>query len=149
MCSSCDYFWFGSVFTYKNNQTEILCNTKNKIKTESKLVQTEQFRFGYLKWKTKTKPTDFGSVQFGFGVVRFGLVILYFKKKLYCFFGFFLDFLICLVSVCSVWFFSVQFGFSIFRLIKPKLNRIKYFFNIIIGLISFFSWFNFLGYFFI
>jgi hypothetical protein len=48
MCSSCDYFWFGSVFTYKNNQTEILCNTKNKIKTESKLVQTEQFRFGYF-----------------------------------------------------------------------------------------------------
>jgi hypothetical protein len=71
-----DDFWFGSVFTYKNNQIEILYNTKNKIKTESKSVQTEQFRFNYFILKTETQPTDFGSVQFGFGAVRFsfGLV---------------------------------------------------------------------------
>jgi len=71
-----DDFWFSSVFTYKNNQTEILYNTKNKIKTESKSVQTEQFWFDYFILKTETQPTDFGSVQFGFGAVRFsfGLV---------------------------------------------------------------------------
>jgi len=79
-----DHFWFGSVFTYKNNQTKNLYNIKNKIKTESKSIQTEQFRFDYFILKTETQPTDFGSVQFG-------LVILYFKK-IYCFLGVFFTF---------------------------------------------------------
>jgi len=100
-----DHFWFGSVFIYKNNQTEILCNTKNQIKTESKSVQTEQFRFDYFILKTETQPTDFGSVQFG-------LVILYFKKTI-LFFGVFFYILMCLVSVCSVFFGSVFFSGSV------------------------------------
>jgi hypothetical protein len=100
-----DHFWFGSVFIYKNNQTEILCNTKNQIKTESKSVQTEQFRFDYFILKTETQPTDFGSVQFG-------LVILYFKKTI-LFFGGFFYFLMGLVSVCSVFFGSVFFSGSV------------------------------------
>jgi len=110
-----DHFLFGSIFTYKNNQTENLYNTKNKIKTESKSIQTEQFRFDYFILKTETQPTDFGSVQFG-------LVILYFKK-IYCFLGFFFYFLMGLVSVCSVFFGSVFFSFQAYKT-KIEPNQI-------------------------
>jgi len=43
-----DHFLFGSVFTYKNNQTKILSDKKTK--TEPKPVQTDQFWFGSIRF---------------------------------------------------------------------------------------------------
>ena len=79
----------------------------------------------FKKNRNRFKPVWLGFFQFD-SVFRFGSV-------------FFLDFF--------VW---VQFGsvFFCFRLIKPKPNRTGRFFQILIGLIWFFSRFGFFGYFF-
>ena len=108
-----------------------------------KSIQTEQFQFDYFILKTEAQPTDFGSVQFG-------LVILYFKKII-LFFGGFFNFLMGLVSVCSVFFGSVFFRFGLvfrFRLLKPKLNRTKYFFKYYNRFNQFFFMMDFFDYFF-
>jgi hypothetical protein len=61
-----DHFRFDSVFIKKNNQTEF-----KKNKTEQKLVQTNQFLFGLVRFfRTKTGSNRFGlvfSVWLGFG----------------------------------------------------------------------------------
>jgi len=106
------------------------------------LVQTDWFRFGYFILKTKTQPTGFGYVWFGFGLVQ----LFYIKnQKLYYFLGF------CFFGLSNgfgfgwIWFFlgsvflffSVQLVFGL-KLIKP--NRTKYFLKYSN---RFFSWFNF------
>jgi len=75
--------------------------------------------FFFKKTETELKPVQTGLTRFFFPVfLRFG-------------------------------FSSVRFGFFSFRLIKPKQNRTgRFFFKILIGLISFFFMFGFFGYFF-
>jgi len=91
-----DHFRFGSVFIKKSNQTFF------KKKTESELVQTDRFWFGYFR--TKTYSNWFGLVFFGLTLFFSGLAWFFFV----------------------VW---VRFGFFGFRLIKPKLNRTSRFFQ--------------------
>ena len=106
-----------------------------------------QISVGLFILKTKTQPTGFGYVWFGFGLVQ----LFYFKnQKLYCFLGFlFLDFLMGLVSD-GFGFFWVRFFYFfrfnlVFGLKLIKLNRTKYFLKYSN---RFFSWFNFFYYFF-
>ena len=107
-------------------------------KIKPKPIQTDQFRFGYFILKIKTQP-GFGSVRFDFGIVKFGLVILYEKAKTILFFGAFSDFLMGLVSVLFGFFLFDFFIFSVrffsFKLMKPKPNQTKYFFK-------YSNWFN-------
>jgi hypothetical protein len=87
-----------------------------------------------FKKKTKSnrnrfKPTGFSLARF----FRFGSVLL-------CFFLVWLGFFRVFSGLGSVWFFW-------FQVYKTETELVG-FFKILIGLIGFFSWFNFLGYFF-
>jgi len=83
-------------------------------------------QFSSVFW-TKTGSNQFGSVFFDLARFLFGLA------RFFLFFGLGL----------------VRFGIFGFKLIKPKPNRTgQFFFKILIGLIGFFSQFDFLGYFF-
>jgi len=95
-----DYFWFGSVFIKKNNQTEI---------------------FFWKKNRNRVKPTGFGSVRFGFfraktGSNRFGSVfpvLAQFSWFWLGFFRFWLGFFRFFLVFCRFRFGSV---FSVFCL---------------------------------
>jgi hypothetical protein len=91
--------------------------------------------FGYFRTKTKTQPTDFGLVSVWLFYIK--------NQKLYCFFGFFfvisngLDFSLTRFFQFS---FFINFG-SVFQFQAYEIEPIG-FFNILIGLIGFFSWFG-------
>ena len=92
-------------------------------KIKPKPVPTDRFRFSSVILYQKSKPKRLVSVLFG--LVRFDYFIL--KTKKYIFFGICLDFLIGFGF--SLVRFSVQLRFFYFKLMKPKLNRTKYFFK--------------------
>jgi len=63
-----DYFWFGSVFIKKSNQTEIIFLKKNGNRTETGLNRPVLF------FRTKTGSNWFGLVWLDFfGLARFWL----------------------------------------------------------------------------
>jgi len=90
-----------------------------------KSVQIDQFRFDYFILKIKIQLIGFGSIRIGFGVVRFGLVRLFYIKtqKLYCFFFWFFGFSNEFGSI----FFGLTFQFQAYKT-ETELNKI--FFNI-------------------
>jgi len=63
---------------------------KIQKKTRNRTETGSNQRFSYFILKTKTQPTGFSSIWFGFGVVRFSYFIL--KNKNYIVFRGFLDF---------------------------------------------------------
>jgi hypothetical protein len=68
-------FIFGSVRFLSKKVTKPNYFFKKKPETESKPVQTDRFRFGFLKQKpVQTGLARFGSVFFGSDSVRFGSV---------------------------------------------------------------------------
>ena len=95
-----DYFRFGSVFTYKNNQTEFFYFKKSKLN------------------RNRVKPTGFDSIR-----------LFYIKnKKLYCFWFFFFVisnwFGFGLARFFSV---LVWFGFSVSSLWNQNQNQTGWF----------------------
>jgi hypothetical protein len=86
-------FIFGSVRFLSKKVTKPNYFFKKKPETESKPVQTDRFRFGFLK----QKPVQTGLARFWLGLARFFSV--------------------------RVRFGSVQFGFFNSRPKKPKPNR--------------------------
>jgi len=63
-----DYFWFDLVFIKKIKLNFFY--KKNEIEPEPKLVQTDQFQFGFLG-QNRFKPVWLGFFRFGFGSVWF------------------------------------------------------------------------------
>ena len=77
-----DYFLFGLIFTYKNNQIKILKNTKKKNQNRFKPTGFGSVWLSCFRTKTETQLTGFGSVR-----------LFYIKnQKLYFFLGFFCNF---------------------------------------------------------
>ena len=128
-----DYFRFGLVFNKKSNQTEIFFK-KKKTETGSNRLVSVRFgsaRFSFLGQKlVQTGLTQF--FRFRSVFARFFPVWLgFFSDSVY--FSFF-----CLGSV----------RFSRFQTYETKTEPVI-FFKILIGLIGFFSRFDFFGYFFL
>ena len=112
-----DYFWFGSIFIYKNNQIDL---KKKKLKP----IQTDRFRFSYFRTKTETQPTGFGSVR-----------LFYIKNKNIYFFGVFF-------VISNGFDFDLArfflFSFSVSGLWNQNWTELIGFLNILISLINFF-----------
>jgi hypothetical protein len=108
MAARSDHFLFGSVFI-KKNQTELKKTKPNRNRFKTTGFGSVRFLGQKLVQISLTRIFWFGSVFFRFGSVcfRFGLG-----------------------SVRFFWFGlgSVRFGFFGFRLRKPKLNQIGWFF---------------------
>jgi hypothetical protein len=103
-----------------------------KIKSKPNRNQFKPNSFGSVILYEKPKPNQLILVLFSSVLVWFGLVwLFYIKKKTILFFWVFLDFLIGLVSVCSVWFFSGSVWFFSFQAYKTETEPNQIFFLIL------------------
>jgi hypothetical protein len=125
-----NFIWFLPTKTTKLKFYKIQKIKPKLIWNQFKPIGFGSVRLFYIKNQNSTNWFWFCSFQFGFGAVQ----LFYIKnQKLYCFLGFFLNFL---MDLGSVWFGFFMFGFFIFRfcfsvsgLWNQNWNRIKYFFK--------------------